>query len=70
VSAPKVKPIIAPVPRIALTRASAAASLDMSLTTFDELVAPDIKMIRHGRLRLVPVTELERWVTEHAESVL
>lgn len=69
-TAPRDKPIVAAVPRLALTRAEAAASIGVSLTTFDELVAPDVRMVRHGRLRLVPVAELERWVIEHAESVL
>ena len=69
-TAPRDKPIVAPVPRLALTRAEAAASLGMSLTTFDELVAPDLRMVRHGRLQLVPRSELERWVIEPAERVL
>lgn len=69
-TAPRDKPLVAAVPRLALTRAEAAASLGMSLTTFDEQVALHVKMIRRGRLRLVPVCELERWVIENAESVL
>jgi hypothetical protein len=69
-SAPKDRPIVSPVPRVAVTRAEAAASLGISLTTFDQLVAPDVKMIRHGRLRLVPVVELERWAAERSERTL
>jgi hypothetical protein len=62
VSAPKDKPDVAPVPRIALTRAEAAASLGMGVTTFDELVVPAIKTIRlTPRIRLIPTAELERW---------
>jgi hypothetical protein len=53
-----------------LTKAEAAASLGIGITKFDQLVAPDVRMIRDGRLRLVPVVELERWVIEHAERVL
>ncbi len=69
-SAPKDRPLVAPVPRLALNRAEAAASLGVSLTTFDELVAPNVRMVRHGRLRLVPVAELERWILENAQHVL
>jgi hypothetical protein len=57
------------VPRIALTKAEAAASLGISVTKFDEMVAPDVRMIRDRRTRLIPVVELERWVIEHAESL-
>jgi hypothetical protein len=45
------KPIVAPVRHFALTRAEAAASLGISLTTFDELVAPDVKRLRVERRR-------------------
>ncbi len=69
-SAPKTPPIVAAVPRITLTRAEAAASLGISLTTFDQLVGPDVRMVRHGKLRLIPIAELERWAGEHAQHVL
>ena len=58
----KARPI-APVPRIALTREEAAASLGMSLRAFEQRVQPDLRLIRRGRLRLVPLRELERWRT-------
>jgi hypothetical protein len=57
----------APVPRVALSREEAAAALGISLDSFERHVAPDVKLIRRGRLRLVPVGELERWATEQAE---
>jgi excisionase family DNA binding protein len=62
--------IIAPVPRVALTREQAAAALGMSLDSFERYVQPHIRMIRVGRLRLVPVAELERWANGHAERTL
>lgn len=68
-SMPNGRPIVSPVPRLALTRAEAAASLGIGLTKFDSWVAPDLRMIRDGKTRLVPVAELERWVVEHAERV-
>lgn len=58
---------IAPVPRVTLTRAEAAASLGIGLDTFETHVQPNVRLIRLGALRLVPVSELQRWATENAE---
>jgi hypothetical protein len=55
------------VPRIALTPAEAAAAIGVGPDFFDENVAPHLRLIRRGRKRLVPVSELERWVAESAE---
>jgi hypothetical protein len=57
---------VAPVPRLALSRDEAAAALGMSLDSFERHVQPDLRMLRLGRMRLVPVAELERWCVEHA----
>ncbi len=54
------------IPRIALTPPEAAAAIGVGPDFFDENVAPELRLIRRGRKRLVPVTELERWVTESA----
>ena len=61
---------ITPVPRIALTREEAAAAVGMSLTAFEQYVQPELRLIRRGRLRLVPVVELERWADEAAERTV
>lgn len=55
------------VPRIALTRTEAAAALGMGATSFDQYVAPHVKMIRLGKIRVVAVDELERWCESVAE---
>lgn len=60
----------APVPRFALTREEAAASLGMSLNSFERYVQPHIRMVRRGRMRLVPTSELQAWVSKNAEHVL
>jgi hypothetical protein len=60
----------APVRRIAVSRAEAAALLSMSLDSFERYVQPSIRLIRVGRMRLVPVDELRRWADEEAERVL
>jgi len=59
---------VGPVPRVALTRDEAAASLGVSLDSFERHVQPTIRMIRRGKLRLVPVVELERWADENSEA--
>ena len=58
------------VPRLALTRAEAAAALGISLDSFERYVQPEIRLVRRGSMRLVPVRELERWLEENAERVL
>lgn len=60
----------APVQRVALTRAEAAAALGTSLDSFERHVQPELRLVRRGSIVLVPVSELERWVTEAAERTL
>ena len=59
-----------PVDRLALTKAEAADSLGMSLDHFERHVQPDLRLIRSGRLVLVPVTELDRWADLAATRTL
>jgi hypothetical protein len=54
-------------PRIALTPAEAAAAIGVGPDFFDQHVAPELRIIRRGRKRLVPVRELEQWVERNAE---
>lgn len=58
------------IPRIALTRQEAADSLGVGLTTFKERIAPELRVIREGKVRLYPVAELERWAEDRAERVI
>ena len=60
----------ASVPRLALTRAEAAEALGVGLTTFKTRIAPELRVVREGKVRLYPVSELERWLTERAERTL
>jgi hypothetical protein len=55
--------------RLALSRAAAAEALGMSLSSFERHVLPEIKVVRRGSLRLVPVRELERWLEREAEGL-
>ena len=61
---------LGPVPRVALTRAEAAAALGMSLDTFERHVQPTLRLVRIGRKRLVPLDELRRWVSDNAEGAV
>jgi hypothetical protein len=64
------KKLDAPIPRIALTPPEAAAAIGVGPDFFDANVAPELRVIRRGRKRLVPVSELERWTVENAERIL
>jgi hypothetical protein len=60
----------APIPRLALTREEAAAAVGMSLDSFERHVQPSLALVRLGRMRLVPIGELERWLADHAHRTL
>lgn len=66
----RVRAETAPVPRVALTREEAAAALGMSLDSFERHVQPELRLIRRGKLRLVPVSELQRWADGAAERAV
>ncbi len=53
-------------PRFALKVEEAAAALGVSRDFFDQHVRDELRLIRRGRLVLVPVRELERWVDREA----
>jgi hypothetical protein len=56
--------------RLALTRAEAAKAIGMSIDSFERYVQPELKIVRVGRMRLIQVRELERWLQENAARVL
>lgn len=64
------KKLEAPIPRVALTVPEAAASVGVGLDFFNEHVRPELRVIRRGSKRLVPVAELERWAEQNSERVL
>jgi hypothetical protein len=61
---------VAPVPRLALDVQEACAALGVSWDTWREHVEPDVRIVRLGRRKVVPVAELERWLAEHAQTTL
>lgn len=64
------KKLATSIPRIALTPPEAAAAIGVGPDFFDTNVAPELRLIRRGRKRLVPVSELERWTAENASRAL
>jgi len=54
---------------VTVDRPLAAAMLGMSLAHFERHVQPHLKLVYSGRLRLVPVRELERWARENEITV-
>lgn len=60
----------APIARVTCSPAEAAVALGVSRDFFDAHVKPELRLIRRGRLVLVPVRELERWADASAARVL
>jgi excisionase family DNA binding protein len=56
--------------RLALSKAEAADALGVSVDFLENHVMDDLRIVRRGRRRLIPVRELERWLTENAARVL
>lgn len=52
--------------RLAITRAEAARALGVSINSFERHVQPEVRIVRRGKLRLIPVSEIERWLEENA----
>lgn len=67
----KAKAALAGVPRVALAVPSeAAAALGVSTDHFNRHVRPELRLVRRGRLVLVGVDELARWVERSSERTL
>ncbi len=58
------------VPRLALRPEQAADSIGVGRTFFFEQVLPELRVVRRGRLRLIPVSELGRWLERNAARAL
>ena len=57
-------------PALALTVEQAAAALSASWDTLHAEIEPELKIIRLGRRKLIPVSELQAWLERHSEKVL
>jgi excisionase family DNA binding protein len=52
--------------RLALRPDEAAKVIGVSRSFFFEHVLPELRVVRRGRIRLVPVRELDRWLERNA----
>lgn len=66
-------PSTAPKPRtpaLALSVEQACAALGVSWDTWKAHIEPDVRIVRLGRRKLVPVNELQKWLDTHASTPL
>lgn len=57
-------------PRLALSPNEAAAALGVSRDYFDDHIGPELRIVRRGRRKLVPVREIESWLDREAGHLL
>jgi hypothetical protein len=69
-SASRSKINVSPVPRLALNVQEACSSIGVSWDVWRQHIEPDVRVVRLGSRKLIPVAELERWLSEHGEAVL
>jgi excisionase family DNA binding protein len=58
------------VPRLALSKTEAADALGVSVDFLEQHVLHDLKIVRRGRRRLIPLSELQRWIDSNAHRTL
>jgi excisionase family DNA binding protein len=56
--------------KLAVSFEEAAGMLGVSLDHFQRHIAAELRCIRSGRRKLVPVSELTRWLEENASRAL
>jgi excisionase family DNA binding protein len=60
------KKLPASIPRLGLTVEEAAQAVGVSESSFKRHVQPELRIVRRGRLRIIPVPEIERWLEGNA----
>ena len=58
------------VPRLALSKTEAADALGVSVDFLEQHVLHELRIVRRGRRRLTPITELQRWIDLNAQRTL
>lgn len=53
-------------PRLGLTIEEAAQAVGMSESSFKRHVQSELRIVRRGSLRIVPIPEIERWLDSNA----
>ena len=56
--------------RLALSKREAARALGVSVDFLEHHVLHELRIVRRGRRRLIPVRELERWLDDNACTAL
>ena len=56
-------------PALALSVEQAGEALGVPWDTWRAHIEPDVRLVRVGRRKLIPVSELQAWLDRHAESV-
>jgi excisionase family DNA binding protein len=64
------RPAKAEIPRLAFSKREAARALGVSVDFLEEHVIHELRIVRRGRRRLIPVRELERWLDANAAFAL
>jgi hypothetical protein len=57
-------------PRLAFRVGEAAMVLGVSDDHFAQHIAPELRCVRRGRVKLYPLRELERWLEANASRAL
>ena len=58
------------VQRLALSKAEAAEALGVSVDFLEEHVMGELRVVRRGRRRLIPINELEKWLDQSSTRTL
>jgi hypothetical protein len=61
---------VAPVPRLSLKVEEACEALGVSWAVWKQHIEPDVRLVRIGARKLIPVVELERWLAVNASTTL
>lgn len=56
--------------RLALTKREAAEALGCSIDSLERHVMHELRIVRRGSLRLIPIREIEAFLERNAERVL
>jgi excisionase family DNA binding protein len=58
------------IPRLALSKLEAAQALGVSVDFLEQHVMHELRIVRRGRRRLIPVAEITRWMESNAHRTL
>ena len=56
--------------KLALSKVDAANALGVSVDFFEQHVMGDLRIVRRGRRRLIPLSELHKWLEANAHRAV